>query len=369
MPGPEREVRVRVARRGRARPPARTPRRRGWPSRTASRSPRRVEARRRRSRSARAPSARTATAAYRSAAAPRCAVGISPGSARSRASAVGVAEQRPPAVAGPVDRRLVPGVEQQDAGRDELALGQRVAVVDDRGQPADQVVARPDPPLGEQPAQVVPELDARLDRRARRRLGRVDLVHQAHVARPRPEVVPVRLRDPEQLGDDRHRQRLDVVRDQVDLAGAGARVEQPVDDGLDPRPHRLDRPRRERLEHEPPQPRVIGRLEVEHPGVVELVERRVPGRRLGPAHLRVRRLVQVGPAETAVAQQPVDVGVPRDEPLRGGRVPQDRAFVAQAPVDRIRVCDERRVRGIEAELEGGHGGHDARLPQRARTTA
>ena len=35
----------------------------------------------------------------------------------------------------------MPGVEEQDAGRDELLLGQRVAVVDDRGQGADQVVA------------------------------------------------------------------------------------------------------------------------------------------------------------------------------------------------------------------------------------
>ena len=133
-------------------------------------------------------------------------------------------------------------------------------------------------------------------------------------------------------------------------------VEQAVDDRLDPRPHRLDGPRRERLEHEPAQPRVVGRLEVEHARVVELVERRVPGGRLRPAHLRVRRLVEVGPPETAVAEQPVDVGVPRDEPLRGGRVPQDRMVVAQALVDRVRIRDERRIRGIEAELEGRHVG-------------
>ena len=75
-------------------------------------------------------------------------------------------------------------------------------------------------------------------------------------------------------------------------------VDQAVDDGLDPRPHRLDGPRRERLEDEPPEPRVIGRLEVEHPGVVELVERGVPGRRLRPAQLGVRRLVEIRPSET-----------------------------------------------------------------------
>ena len=97
----------------------------------------------------------------------------------------------------------------------------------------------------------------------------------------------VRLGDAEQLGDDRDRQRFDVVGDEVDLASARHCVEQAVDDRLDPRAHRLDGPRRERLEHESAQPRVVGWFEVEHPGVVELVERRVPGRRLRPPHLGV----------------------------------------------------------------------------------
>ena len=131
------------------------------------------------------------------------------------------------------------------------------------------------------------------------------------------------------------------------------RVEQAVHDRLDPRPHRLHGPRRERLEHEPPQPRVVGWLEVEHPGVVELVERRVPGRRLRPAHLGVRRLVEVGPPETTVAEQPVDVGMAGDEPLRGGRVPQDRMLVAEPPVDRIRIGDERRDRTGRSRVRGG----------------
>ena len=143
--------------------------------------------------------------------------------------------------------------------------------------------------------------------------------------------------------------------DEVDLPGLAHVVDQAVDDRLDPGPHRLHGPWRERLEDQPPEPRVIGRLEVQHAHVVELVERRMPGRRLGPAHLRVRRLVEIRPAQPAVAQQPVDVGVPRDQPLVGGGVPQDRMLVLQPPVDRVRIRDEPGVGGIEPELQGRHG--------------
>ena len=81
----------------------------------------------------------------------------------------------------------------------------------------------------------------------------------------------------------------------------------------------------------------------------------------GASHLRVRRLVQVGPSEAPVAEQTIHIGMPRDQPLRGGRVPQDRMIVAQAPVDGIGIGDERRVRGVETELLRGHGGHDASM--------
>ncbi len=194
-------------------------------------------------------------------------------------------EERPPAVACAVDGRLVAGVEEQDAGGDQLPLGQRVAVVHDGRQAADQVVARVGAPVREEGPQVVPELDARLDRLARRGLGWVELVHEADVGRPRPQLVAIRLRDPEQLGDDRHRQRLDIVCDEVDLARAADRVEQAVDDRLDAPAHGFDGSRRERLEDQPPEPRVIGWFEVEHARVVEVVERRVPGGwlRAGPS--------------------------------------------------------------------------------------
>ena len=75
--------------------------------------------------------------------------------------------------------------------------------------------------------------------------------------------------------------------------------------------------------------------------------------------------MEVGPSEPAVAQQPVDVGMPRDQPLRGGRVPQDRMVVAEALVDGIGIGDERRIRRVEAQVERRHVGHDRRLPERA----
>ena len=268
---------------------------------------------------------------------------------------VGMAEERPPAVPRAVDRGLVTRVQEQDAGPDQLGLGQRVAVVDDRGEGADQVVARPAAPFGEQVAQVRPELDAGLDGLARRRLRRVQLVHQAEVGRPGSEEVAVRGRDAQQLGDDRHGQRLHELGDEVGLPGLAHVVDQAVDDGLDPAPHRLHGPWRERLEDQPSEPRVIGRLEIQHAHVVQLVERPMPGGRLGPAHLRVGRLMEIRPAEPAVAQEPVDVGVPRDEPLVGGGVPQDRMLGLQPSVDRVRIRDEPGVRGIEPELQGRHG--------------
>ena len=60
---------------------------------------------------------------------------------------VGVAKQRPPAVAGDVHGGLVAGVQEQHAGPDQLVLGQAFALVQDLSQRADQVVLRTGPPL------------------------------------------------------------------------------------------------------------------------------------------------------------------------------------------------------------------------------
>ena len=91
--------------------------------------------------------------------------------------------------------------------------------------------------------------------------------------------VAVRLRDAEQLGDDRDRDELEEVADEVEFAAGLGGVDDPVDDRLDPRPERLDGPRGERLQHEPSQAGVIGRLHVDHLDAEEIPEGGLVGRR------------------------------------------------------------------------------------------
>ena len=206
-------------------------------------------------------------------------------------------EQRPPAIPGTVHRRLMPGVQKQHARRDQLLLGQRVAVVDDARKAADQIVARVNPALGEKVAQVGREREAGRHGLAGRLVGRVELVHQADIRRPRPEEVPIGLGDAEQLGDDRDRKRFGVVRDEIDLAAAAEVVDQAVDDRLHLRSERLDGPRREGAADETSEPGVIGRFAVQHARVVELVEGGVPSRRLLTTEFGVGGLVKVGPSQ------------------------------------------------------------------------
>ncbi len=170
----------------------------------------------------------------------------------------------------------------------------------------------------------------------------------------------------EQVGDDGHRQRFDVLGDQVHFAGALEVVEVPVDERLDPHPEPFDGARRERLEHEPSQPRVVGRLAVEHAVAVQLGERRVPRGRRRSTHLLVGRRVQVGAAQPPVAQQPVDVRVARDEPLRRPLVVDDRVALPHLTEHRVRVGDERRVGRVEPEV-GRRRGHHGRADRAAVT--
>ena len=164
----------------------RTRRGRGWPSRTAAPARRPSGPARRRSRRPPAPTARTSAAACPSASAPRSRAAPAPASSRRRASCVGVAEQRPPAVAGDVHGGLVARVQQQDARADQLVLGEPLAVVDDLRQRADQVVARRRAPVPRRASAGTRRTRRwRARRSARVLLGRVQLVHPADVGRPR----------------------------------------------------------------------------------------------------------------------------------------------------------------------------------------
>ena len=255
------------------------------------------------------------------------------------AEAVGVAEQRPPAEQRRVDRRLVPRVQQQHARADELVLGEPFALVQHERQLRDQVLARVLLALPRELSQVGRELVARADRVLLHLGRRVQLVHLADVRGPRTQVVAVGLRDPEHLGDHGDRERFGDP-EQVELARTVDLVDEAVHDRLHARPKPLDEPRGERLRHEPPHPGVVRGLHVQDPGVDQVPERGVPLGRRGAAHLGVRGEVSVRAPEPSIAQQGVDVLVPRDQPVVGGVVVGDRFTLAQVGVDRVRVGDE-----------------------------
>jgi hypothetical protein len=99
---------------------------------------------------------------------------------------VGVAEQRPPSVAGDVHRGLVARVQQEHAGPDQLVLGEALALLEDLGQPRDQVLARMAPALPRELTEVRRELLAGRDRGPGVLVRRVELVHPADLRGPRP---------------------------------------------------------------------------------------------------------------------------------------------------------------------------------------
>lgn len=160
------------------------------------------------------------------------------------------------------------------------------------------------------------------------------------------------LRNPQQLGDHRDRERLGDRRDQIELTRAGDRVDQPVGQALHGLAHRLNHARGERLRDEAPNPRVIGRLHVQDAVVDQVPERIVRRGRRGVAHLLVGRQVQVGAPEPPIPQQRVDVVEPRHEPVVGGLVVEHPALFAEPFVDGVGVRDEPDVVRVEAERSG-----------------
>src|SRR6476661_543874 len=100
---------------------------------------------------------------------------------------VRVPEERPPAEERGVDGGLVPGVEEQHAGPDELVLGQPLTLDHDLDQLGDQIVARVLRALARERAQIVRELEARAHRGGLRFRRGVELVHPADVRGPRAQ--------------------------------------------------------------------------------------------------------------------------------------------------------------------------------------
>ena len=154
--------------------------------------------------------------------------------------------------------------------------GEPVAVVPHADEVAEQVGTGVGGPLGRKTLDVCRELAARAP--CRRLVGRglVDLVHPHNVMRPRSQQVLVRLRPPEELGDDQHRQRLGVVRQDVEAPHGVEPLDAPVEEAVgelgDPRLQAGDVPPGEGPLHESTKPGVLGGLAVEDRVRVQPVE-------------------------------------------------------------------------------------------------
>ncbi len=196
---------------------------------------------------------------------------------------VPVGQQGVHAVAQHVDRGLVPRHQEEHGRGDDLVPGQLTA-----REVAEQVVARPSPPLVREGAQVLGELLRRLLGRAACAVGKAVLVHLHDRVAPGHERGPVVSGHTEQLGDHGDRQRLGQVVEQVGLAVGGDalgeradhRPGQPLDGGTQP----FHVAAGEGGGDQPAQPGVRGRLVLQQRVAVQHVERGEPlGRgRVGP---------------------------------------------------------------------------------------
>jgi hypothetical protein len=168
---------------------------------------------------------------------------------------VRVPQQGEQAVADHVDRRLVAGHQQQRRRPDELVRPE--AGSEEVG---DEVVPRPPPAVRRQLAQGCDELRRGPFGRPPPLLWRVGLVHHHNRARPAAQRGARRLRHPEQLRDDRNRQRLGERADDLGAAGVADLRAEPVDEPAGEQFHRGRQPgcvaAGERAGDQPAQPRV-----------------------------------------------------------------------------------------------------------------
>ena len=108
---------------------------------------------------------------------------------------------------------------------------------------------------------------------------------------------------------------------------------------------------------------MVGRLHVDHLDREEVPERRLIGGWWRATPRLVAGDVEVRSPEPPVAQQGVDVGMSRDEPLVGALVVDDRCLVTQPGEGRVGSATNAGFHGIVAELGGGRR-PPARPPRR-----
>ena len=256
----------------------------------------------------------------------------------------------------PVDRGhggLVAGEEQPRTEHGRLVRAHRRALVRGGEQQAQHVVGGLRALGLDQPAHVLPQGE-------QPELGAVGVDEVGRVVGPAAEVVAVGVGHPEQLGDDERGQREGHGLVQVDRRGPGEhRVQQLVDDRLDPRAQRGHPPGGEHRREQSAHPHPIGVL-----GNRVVAGRAAEDRRAG--HARGVRGVRVRAAETLIGEQRLDVVVAGDQPRRiagesghaadtgvgGGHAVspergRDRGYAAGGPGVRARA--ERAVASLRGE--------------------
>jgi hypothetical protein len=152
--------------------------------------------------------------------------------------------------------------------------------------------------------------------------------------RPVEEVASADRRDAKQAADDRDRERLGEVAQQVEPALWEQLARQ-----LGTRPaQRLDRPRREGRRDKLPDSRVLRRLEPEQAPALRVPER-LPTRieRLGCVELVLTADVAEVAAEPSSAQARPYLRVPRDEPPLEPLLVEEGRLLAQGGKLRIRI--------------------------------
>ncbi len=244
----------------------------------------------------------------------------------------GMPEQGKEAVADQVHGGLVAGDEEQDAGGEQLALGEPVALLLHCDEGGEQVRARMAAALGEQRAEVVrdpapADAPALHDRRVGRDADRVEAPDD--VRRPLLDLLVVADRHPQHVADDGHGKGIGEIGDHVHPPRRLHPVEQAVDHALDLAAHALDHPGGERPVDERPQAGVVGRVAEEH----------------GAGEAAGLRLLAVLGREDGLEAVAAEARVPqrRDAVLVAGQDPEaeraqvDGVGLAQVPVERVGV--------------------------------
>ncbi len=187
----------------------------------------------------------------------------------------------------------MPGDQQQHRGADDLLRAHLAA----GEHPADQVVLGLTPTLGDQLAEVVPQLLA--EGPGLLRLG----VEVDHLRGPGLEELVIGVRHAEQLADHQRGHRQRERRDQVRGVARGQHVlDQPVHDLLDARAHLLQAGHGELRDQQLAEPAVLGRVHADEAAGDELL--------IG---VGVPRVAGVG-AEPGIDQHLPHLGVPGDQP-------------------------------------------------------